>query len=199
MRKHFFISISLVALLSCNDHKKQQQQNVPDGLQKQETSYSLASKRGYRDIVERLYSELVEKTPALKKLEDDIDALKSSKDDSLDSFTTFDASNHEYYSSAQTHLTSIKDSLLRKKIQNLIQSSLASYNSLTAPHNRLLQSISSKESSLSDLHTALKIIRTLPVMEKYQKSNLPATNSLQGYANQVQKVINEAEQQVTKE
>jgi len=140
--------------------------------------------------VESLYSELADETPALKKLEEDIDAINSSKEDSLEQFQKFDSKNNSYYNSVQNHTGLILDSLLRERMKNLVQSSLSNYNSLTAPHNNILKSIASKETSISDLHVALKIIKTLPVIGKYQKDNLPTTKSLEGYSQQQTKTIN---------
>jgi hypothetical protein len=189
MRQLLFISFFLIAL-SCNRHKQQQQQNVPKALEGKKSSYSLISKRGNDDLVESLYSELADETPALKKLEEDIDAINSSKEDSLEQFQKFDSKNNSYYNSVQNHTGLILDSLLRERMKNLVQSSLSNYNSLTAPHNNILKSIASKETSISDLHVALKIIKTLPVIGKYQKDNLPTTKSLEGYSQQQTKTIN---------
>lgn len=191
MRQLLFISFILIAILSCNRHKQQPQQNVPKALEEKKSAYSLISKRGSDDLVESLYSELADETPLLKKLEEDIDAINSSKEDSLKQFQKFDSKNNSYYNSAQNHTGLIQDSLLRERIRNLVQSSLSNYNSLTAPHNNILKSISSKETSISDLHVALKIIKTLPVIGKYQKDNLPNTKSLEGYSQQQTKTINE--------
>lgn len=191
MRQLLFISFILIAILSCNRHKQQPQQNVPKALEEKKSAYSLISKRGSDDLVESLYSELADETPLLKKLEEDIDAINRSKEDSLEQFQKFDSKNNSYYNSAQNHTGLIQDSLLRERIRNLVQSSLSNYNSLTAPHNNILKSISSKETSISDLHVALKIIKTLPVIGKYQKDNLPNTKSLEGYSQQQTKTINE--------
>jgi hypothetical protein len=191
MRQFLFISIVLTAILSCNRHKQQPQQNVPKALDEKKVSYSLISKRGDGDLVESLYNELADETPALKKLEGDIDAIISSKEDSLEQFQKFNSKYNSYYNSAQNHTDLIQDSLLRERIKNLVLSSMSNYNSLTAPHNNILKSIASKETSLSDLHVALKIIKTLPVISKYQKSNLPNTKSLEGYSQQQSKTINE--------
>lgn len=191
MRKFLFIAIVPTLVLSCKSHK--QQHDVPKALDEQKGSYSLVSKRSYEDIIESLYSELADQTPALKKLEDDIDALNSSKDDSLEVFKKFDSKNQNYYSSAQTHIGIIQDSLLQEKIKTLIQSSLSNYSSLTSSHNSILKSITSRETRLSDLHVVLKIIKTLPVITKYQKSNLPNTKSLEGYSKELANTINEAE------
>lgn len=191
MRHLLFIPIAFMALLSCNRHKQQPQQNVPKALEEKKVSYSLVSKRGNDDLVESIYSDLAEETPALNKLEEDIDAINNSKEDSLEGFEKFNSKNKSYYHSASNHTDYIQDSLLRERIKNLVQSSLSNYNSLTAPHDNILKSISSKATSLNDLHVALKIIKTLPVIGKYQKDNLPGTKSLEGYSQQQTKTINE--------
>ena len=191
MRQLIFISIFLIAFTSCNRHRKQPQQNVPKALEEQQSTYSLISKRGNDDLVESLYGEVADETPALKKLEEDLDAINNSKEDSLEGFQKYHSKNNSYYNSAQNHTGQIQDSLLRERIKNLVQASQSNYNSLTAPHDNLLKSIESKETSLSDLHIALKIIKTLPVISKYQKNNLPNTKSLEGYSQQQTKTITE--------
>lgn len=195
MRKLLFISMVLTIILSCNnDRPPQPQQETPKALDEKQESYSLVTKRGYNeDILENLYSELVDKTPELKKLEEDIDIIYDSKNDSLEVFTSFDSKNDRYYNSAGIHAQGIKDSLLRQKMKNLIQASLANYNSLTAPHNNLLKSIESKQATLGDVHTALKIVKTLPVIAKYQKNSLPDTRPLEGYSQKLSKTISETE------
>ena len=192
MRKLLFISTVLATILSCNNSRPQQE--TPKALEEKDKSYSLVSKRGYdEDILESLYGELVDKTPELKKLEEDIDIIYESKNDSLQAFTSFDARNDRYYHSAGIHAQRIKDSLLRQKMKTLIQASLANYTSLTAPHNNLLKSIESKQATLGDVHTALKIVRTLPVIAKYQKNSLPDTKPLEGFSQKLSKTISEAE------
>jgi Na+-transporting NADH:ubiquinone oxidoreductase subunit NqrC len=194
MRQLLSISIVLTIIVSCNNNRLQPQQETPKALDENDKSYSLVTKRGYdEDILESLYGELVDKTPELEKLEEDIDIIYSSKVDSLEAFTNFDSKNDRYYNSAGIHSQGIKDSLLRQKMKNLIQASLTNYNSLTAPHNNLLNSIESKQATLGDVHTALKIVRTLPVIAKYQKNSLPDTKPLEGYSQKLSKTIREAQ------
>lgn len=193
MRQHFFILSTLIALLSCTDDKQSTQQEVPKALEEQKNSYGIASKRGYDDMVESIYSELVDQTPELKKLEEDIEAVNNSKSDSLEAFQKFDSKNDRFYSSAQTHAGQIKDSLLQNRMKKMIASDLSNYHSLVSPHNNLLESIESREATLYDLHLALKITRTLPVINRYQKNNFPATQSLEGFSRKLAETAKEAE------
>ena len=70
---------------------------------------------------------------------------------------------------------------------------MANYNSSTSRHNDLLKSIETKNMTLSDLHIILKIAWTLPVIEKFQRDNLPSTKSLDGYLKQLDGTIKYAD------
>jgi uncharacterized protein YdiU (UPF0061 family) len=184
MRSKILISIILVlALASCSNNRTEDKpkQETPKALEDKSSSYEIVSKRGYDDLVESLYSELVSKNIDLKKLEDKIDELNTSKKDTTNSFDKFNEKNQSYFSAAKTHTGEIKDSLLREKMRNLIANNLTKYNARIAKHNELLKIIETKNVTIADLHNILKIVKTLPLIEKYQNDNLPGTKSLEGY------------------
>ncbi|HUR10165.1 MAG TPA: hypothetical protein VM012_02280, partial [Flavitalea sp.] len=83
----------------------------------------------------------------------------------------------------------IKDSLLRDKMKVLIANNLSKYKSSTTRHNELLKIIESKNLTIYDLHNILKIVKTLPLIEKYQRDNLPNTKSLEGYIKRQEETI----------
>jgi hypothetical protein len=185
----------LVALAACTNSraKDKQEQETPKALQDKNTSSEIVYKRRHDDIVEGLYNELAEKTPELKQLEDQIDNLRSSEGDSTDSFVNYNVKNESYFNSADHHAGNIKDSVLRGKIKLLIANSVTKYNSSISLHNDLLKSIATKDLTLRDLHVVLKITRTLPVIGKYQKDNLPSTESLKGFSKALDKTIKYAD------
>ncbi len=185
----------LLGLTSCDNLGKQEkkEQEIPKALQEKSSSSEIFSKRRYDDLVESLYNELAEKTPGLMKLENEIDDLSESKDDSLELFEKYDSKNQSYFNSADRHVAQIKDSVLRDKLKILIATSLTKYNSSVSPHTEILKSIGTKELVLNDLHTIVKIVSTLPVIEKYQKDNLPKTTPLEGYSKQLDNTIKYAD------
>ena len=186
-----FIPILVLTLASCNENRTQDkpQQETPKALEDKSSSYEIVSKRGYDDLVESLYSELVSKDIDLKKLEDKIDELKKSKSDTTELFDKFHGKNQSYFGSADRHVSDIKDSLIRDKIKNLVAAQLTKYNSGIARHNELLKIIEANQMTISDLHNVLKIVRTLPLIDKYQKDNLPGTKSFEGYIKHQQETI----------
>lgn len=185
----WFIWIS--ALTACNNNRVQQQPVVetPKTLESTGPSNNLISKRGPEDLVESLYGELVGQDARLKKLEVKLDALGHDKSDSTDSFYQFDQKNHSYYKAASQHIDTIGDSLLRDKLKAMVERHLANYNATTAGYNELLRAIEAKTTRLDDLHTLLKIIKTLPLMATYQKEHLPGTLPLEGYSKKQDEAI----------
>lgn len=104
-------------------------------------------------------------------------------------FDNFNEKNQSYFNSADRHIAGIKDSLVRDKIKTLVSAQLSKYNSKIAKHKELLKLIESKQMTISDLHNVLKIIRTLPLIDKYQNDNIPNTKSLEDYLKKQDKVI----------
>jgi hypothetical protein len=185
------LAMLILLLVSCNYDRKQAEPTpaVPKALEDKSSSFELVSKRGYDDLVENLYNDLADKDVELKKLEDKIDELDKSRYDSTSVFNKFNEKSQSYFSSADRHAAEIKDSLLRDKMRTLLENNLARYNSSVIKHNDLLKVIEARGLTISDLHTVLKIVKTLPLIEKYQKDNLPGTKSLEGYIKQQDETI----------
>ncbi len=194
--KIFLPAILVLALVSCDNNRTQQ---APKVLTIQSPSFDdYVSKGSYDDLVENLYKELVSQNIDLEKLEDKIDELQKSKGDTLNLFNQFTEKNQAYYNSVDGHISGIQDSLLRKKMKALIANNLAAYNSSIARHHELLQLIQAKNLTINDLHKILKIVKTLPLMEQYQRDNLPDIKSIEGYIKQQDDVINYADTLIQK-
>ena len=193
--KIFLPAILVLALVSCENNRTQQ---TPKALTIQSPSFDYTSKRGDDDLVESLYKELVSQNIDLKKLEDKIDALQKSKGDTLNLLNQFTEKNQSYFNSVDDHISGIQDSLLRDKMKALIANNLAKYNASIVRHNELLQLIQAKNLTINDLHKILKIVKTLALMEQYQRDNLPDIRSLEGYVKRQDDVINYADTLIQK-
>ncbi len=185
--KIFLSAVSVLALIACNNRHTpdNSKQEVPKALEDKNNSMDIVSKRkDGEDLVETLYDELVSKDTKLKNLEERLDALNKSRDDSASAFDQFNGKNESYYRSANEHVAAIKDSVLRGRMRELVANHLAKYQSSIARHHGLLTTIESNHVTIADLHGILQIVRTLPLMEKYQVASLPSTTSLEGYIKQ---------------
>jgi hypothetical protein len=182
----------LLATTSCNSPRTQeeQQRENPKALEDKSVSSDLILKRGSGDLVENLYQELEDKSPDLKDLESKIENLSKNEPDSIESFNRYNGKNKSYYASAENYATQIGDSVLRERIKKLIVGSLMNYSSAISRHNDILQSIRENKLTLADLHILLKITRTLPLIEKYQRDNLPSAKSMEDFSRQLGQTIN---------
>ena len=190
--------IVFIAILfsSCSNNRVPAPENkskeTPKALQTDnggsESSFSL-KKRGYDDIVEELYKELLEKNAALSSLEHNIEKIKDNSKDSAEAFNGFDAKNNAYYNATNTHLNAIKDSVLKNRIKFLLSKSLSGYKDKISAHNNLIATINTKDITLDDLHIVLKLTQTLTLIEQYQNSDLPSTKSLENISKAYDKLI----------
>ncbi|HEY8915042.1 MAG TPA: hypothetical protein VIM87_01360 [Chitinophaga sp.] len=189
MRTSIILSTFLIlAIASCDrpvrpaqQQQQHQQAATPKALDDNSAAYDIISKGRGGDLVESLYDELICKNSDLKSLEDKLKALRTGRHDSVKVFNRFNDKNEIYYNAADQHVEGIKDSVLRDKIKVLVAGSLKKYQGLTAGHNELLKAIETKNLTLADLYTVLKVVKTLQVMETYQRDNLPSAKPLKGY------------------
>ena len=184
-------TITLITITSCSGShtEDKHKEDLPKALENKSSSYETMSKRGYDDLLESLYNELIENTPELKQFENGIVKLQESKSDSIGSFYKFNTKNQSYFGSANAHIEQIKDSVLQGKMKLLIANSFLKYNANISRHSAIIKYIETNEITLNDLHTVLKITRTLPLVEKFQKNNLPSNAPLDGFANELKKIV----------
>jgi hypothetical protein len=176
--KYVFGTIFILNLIvSCgerkSDNNEPSKQETPEALQDDKLDINFYSRTRSGNLTEELYQELVGKTPALKKLEDDLDAFSQKSSDLNEKLEQYDRNSNRYYSSANNIASSITDSLLKNKIMALVTTSNNKYSTKTAELNSLLKQISKNDATLDDHHSVLKIFLTLPMIGKYQDDNKP--------------------------
>lgn len=165
------------AFLSC-DTVSAPPEEVPKAFEQQSASGKRLGGKG-GDVINEMYDEVVSKDATLKALEKDIDDMPEMIADATAPFHAYNRNNENYYTSAARHVGYIKDSALREKIRTMIDNSKSNYNKSIASHQRLINDINWKQVTLSDLHSYLMLVKTLPEIESYQKKNLPATAPLE--------------------
>jgi len=194
--KKILLSLCLLIVISCTSRKENKtvpQADVPKALQdNKENKLTSYSKRGSEDLVEKLYDEKVKSTPALQEIEILTDKLNDAGDDSLETYNDFKAKNQQYYNSASSHLNSIKDSLLKKEIQWVIERNTLAYNNKISGLNDLVTNLNGKSGSADDHHSALMILISLGMMKEYQEKNMPSPipieSVINNYSNLIQKM-----------
>ena len=123
---------------------------------------------------------MVEKTPELKKLETDLETFQETPSETQNVFHNYDRNSNQFYENATRYANEITDSLSKKRILALIQKSNEKYDSDSKEIKELVKQISNSQNSIQDNHTILKIALTIPLIEKYQKENLPKKKEFLG-------------------
>ena len=168
LKKIVFLSLILVA--SCQE-KETNRKSKEEPKAFEEKSIDIGRFRKGGDLVEDLYQELVDKSPELKALENELSEVNTR--DTTNIFYNYDQKSNDYYNAAESHNNGIRDRAIKEKILNLIKKSDDKYVSQKADVENLIKSINQKRIEINDYHTALKIILTIPLIEEYQKEHLP--------------------------
>ncbi|MEI7594354.1 MAG: hypothetical protein WCK02_01300 [Bacteroidota bacterium] len=196
----FGLFFLLALFASCGkgqtEANKSNVESTPKALQ--ESEREISSYKSSSDLTEELYQEIVDKTPSLKKLEEDIDAFNSKPNAFFDNFNQYDSKSKNYYGSVNNKASAITDSLLKSKIQSLIALSSKKYANKCVELNSLINQISTNSVSLNDRHNALKIILTMPIIEKYQDDNKPDKKEFKNLIKEQENLIIQTEKATPK-
>ncbi len=172
---YFTAILILVLLISCGGGQKEDKPEItnetPTALQ--DNKIEIKSYSRSADLTEELYQELVDKNAALKKLEEDVEASRTAPNELIEKINNYESKSNSYYSSATYKATAITDSILKSKIIALITSSNKKNSTKVSKLNSLLKKMSQNSVIINDYHAVLKIVLTLPLIEKYQKENIP--------------------------
>jgi hypothetical protein len=169
----------VVLFFSCEENGKDKfeaMKDTPKALQKSgELDVSSFKSRGKINLVGELYQELLERDPELRKFEESRDEFNKGHQNYLNRFDEYDDKSRGYYGDANSFAKVIKDSILRKKIEQLLLRNEEKYKHLISKHSSLQDELSKHSSAIEDRLVVLKILLTLEQIEKYQKDNLPDT------------------------
>jgi hypothetical protein len=198
MRTRFLTILAALILSGCTNSRNNENTETPKALEEGEAKIDLFRKRIPSDLVDQLYNEEVDKSPELKKIEEQIKYVRQAKKDSLNLFEDFKENNNSYYESALSKSNSITDSLLKKRIAEMIGISKHNYSDKISELEREVSVLGGKSASLNDYHIALKIKTTLPLIEKFQNSRLPPAKPIKNLINDYDKVITRVDSAVSK-
>ena len=175
-------SILFLILLSfsgCSDKTNRANQNttpLPEAMQESNSSYSL--KRGYDDPVNSIYQNLLDKSPELNNIDDITKEVLSGKSDSTEVVLKYLNTVNNYYTSAGQHLGSIKDSVIKEKMLEILILSKNNFASQSKPFTSLVDSINGNVQRVQDRLEVLKVLLTLPIIKEYEKNNQPPLSPL---------------------
>lgn len=178
--------IILFILCSCSARKRE----TPAILEGKKIDVSSIYKKKGADLVEALYEELLEHSNELKKLEAEIREMEASVPDSMEAFNTYHEKSVQYYELAEKKANGITDSVLRQSLLDYIKRSRHHYrDSIIAVHTGIDSLVQKRAAAIDNLHQALKLLSTLPVIEEFQQSNRPDTFNAAGLTRRMDALI----------
>ncbi|MBF4505650.1 hypothetical protein IRZ83_03155 [Flavobacterium sp. JLP] len=191
--KKSLILFSFALFFSCQKNENNDSNNQePKALQ--EKSIDIGRFRKGDDLVDDLYQELVNKSPELKNLEDELNSINPG--DTTAIFNDYDRKSDNYYTSATGHAEGIRDSILKNKILNLIKNSSTKYDGKKSDVENLVTTINKRRTEITNYHTALKIILTFPLIEKYQNDHLPKKSPFEKVIEKENQVLEKVKQNI---
>ncbi len=161
-----------VCFFSCwqsNVDEKKDRESEVIRIQNADSNYTHAD----TNIVESYFKELSDKSPELKKLEEDMRRLNSESKTPIDKYDAYSAKSKEYYKTAETIEQAITDSFLRIRMKEIIMASQFKYANTKSEVDSILNIIARNKATIQDHYAMMKIILTLPLIEKHQYYNLP--------------------------
>lgn len=165
---------SLAATLSCGTRTEEVSlptEETPIAFQENKLAVKSYSRSG--DLIEELYSELVNNNPVLKGVENDLVVVRTNSDELSYLFSNYDGKSSSYYHAAAKRIEHIKDSELKRRMVALIADSKSHYAGQREEVSSMVAQISQSNASISEYYEVMKIALTLPLIEKYQKENIP--------------------------
>jgi len=175
-------SFILLSIISCE--QKENEKKIPDALNDDKISVSGSFRSYDENIVEKLYSEILKNDKELQNLDNEIQNSFDKSHNIRKELYSYDDKSKNYYSTAINGTKSINDSILKKKLVELVRDSETKYNINVSKIKKLTGIIESNNASITDNYTFFKTSLTIPIIEKYQKENNPSSQPLQNFINE---------------
>jgi|GEM_PF-2355521 len=187
MKKSPLFVLTIIFIVSCTNNRvtvEQQNSNeqtpeIFDGERNLDIS-SFTKRTGYGiDIIQELFDEAVENDKGLKAVTSALEQVRELKSDSLGSYRTYMRNNQHYWDALARYSGQLSDSTLQRDVLKLVGKLKDKQSKRTSLLNKLVADIDSTERILADMEILMKIIVTEPMMDNYQRNELPSIQTLE--------------------
>ncbi len=191
MKKTFlFISITL-AFYSCKENNSDKNEIVEKAAENTESSFPIKRMSKSQDILNGIYSELLKNDAELQKLDEKVNSIQNDGKIIKNINSDVVSNSDDYYLLATNSAKSIQDSILRKQILGLVENSSDKFNVNKNKLEELKKQVRLNNNRIFSFYQALKIRRTIPEIEKYQKAHPLKTDSLTQFINKQNQLLNQ--------
>lgn len=181
--------LALQGSFSCTE-RTEQASEIPEVLT-EESDYGslLPSKRYKENLVAKLYKEALEKDPQLQDIEADAETLREATSDALADYQKYTSLNERYWEGADRYLQQIQDSSLRMTVATTLEEARTLYEQKISSGHQQANTIYMRQRQLQDQLVLLKLMATLPMIQKYQQKEQPSMKAAQQVSKQYQALM----------
>ncbi len=165
--------------------------SIPEALQDSEGEAYLfeTSRSRNTDLVDELFTEILEKRPEVKAIVDEQIKMIEDIQQKIRELHQSDSKSNEFYASARSHATSIADSISSIAILGKIDASEARWKASLAERDAISDQLNQQSLNLKDELLRLKIRLTLPQIEDYQGKNRPNLDAAKALEKEAPKLL----------
>ena len=171
MKNLLFIS-TLLLLFSC----KEKTENAVVAAENSNVISSVGSQKGSRyskgsSLIDAIYFEMIKDDKVLKALDEEINLIRNNSDELISQKQELLDKPREYLGEVNQKITAVKDSVLKKEMENFIKESSANFIKKDKELKIVSKDIEINNGRINDYYSFFKIKKTLPEIEKYQNQN----------------------------
>lgn len=170
--KNLLIITTLLLLFSC----KEKTENAVVAAENSNVISSVESKTGSRyskgsSLIDAIYFEMIKDDKVLKALDEEINLIRKNSDELISQKQELLIKPSEYYGEVNREIAMIKDSVLKKEMQNFIKESSDNFTRKEKELEMVIKDLEINNGRINDYYSFFKIKKTLPEIEKYQNQN----------------------------
>jgi len=176
MKTFLILSFSLL-IVSCKENDSTKNEIVEKAAENTESSFPIKRMGNSQNILDGIYSELIKNDSQLKKLDEKVASIQNDSRIIEKIYDDVIKNSTDYYILADNAKT-ISDSVLKREILKLVNNSSEKFKLKKDKIEELKRQVRFNNYKTYSFYQALKIRRTLPEIEKYQKANPLKSDSL---------------------
>lgn len=179
--KNIFLSILLLSVVSCKESRTEnpEQNNAVANAESSITDQLKSGTRFDNNMVDKIYFELRKNDEQLQNLDRKIEKSLEEAQKIINEKEKVLSKSNDYYRDADSRLRIIKDSTLKKTVENELKISESKYDLKTKPVRDKIIELQKSIDATMDYYASFKIRKTLPEIEKYQNQNPLAPKNLE--------------------
>lgn len=190
MIKNLITSAFIFFIVSCSNEKSDEIQTVEQAAKNAESNFPIKRLSKSQDILDGIYAEYIKNRQDLQNMDAEISSIQNDKRLVAEIYNDVLSNSGDYYKSAESRTESIRDSVTKKEILNLIRNSQDNYFVKIKKLAQLKREINQNYFEIYSWYDVFKIRKTLGEIEKYQSAHPLETDSLENFIRKQKNVLN---------